>query len=326
MNKPRILVLEGLSGAAQCVRAAGGYAVTAYPRSLGEVSTLVESGQIDGLLLTGGGDVNPRLYNRKPHRKVYGVSEARDKVEIYALLMAAKHDWPVLGICRGSQLINVHAGGNLIQHIGGHYGEHMVLTMPGTTLHNVVGPDMMVTSLHHQAVRKVAPGYSVAARALDGTIEAVASDDGRVLGVQYHPEMDRRNPQARAIFRWLVSESAARRTRGAPVGDWDWSYDDLTYALTNDAWVTADSAPKKTSRKRPNGRRPGPVTKRWFCSQCDISTFDNWEDYTGHMDMLHPTSTLTTPRVRAARDALTAERKTARETLPALYADDYEII
>lgn len=246
VTKPRILVLEGLSRSASCVRAAGGSAVSVRPTDAAKVDEILESKQLDGLLLTGGGDVSPRLYGRKPHKKVYGVDELRDACEQYALAACRDFGLPVLGICRGHQMINVEAGGKLIQHIGGHYGRHPVRPDLSSKLHKAVGylKKYEVTSYHHQAVREVAPGFRVAARALDGTIESIESDDGRVIGVQYHPEMDRFAAASRSIFRWLVEEACARSTRVEKIAP-----STAVVPFDDDGWDW-DSLPKYSTRRR----------------------------------------------------------------------------
>ena len=216
--RPRILVLEAGSSAANAVRRAGGEAVTVAPSAADKVAAALARPDVHGLLLTGGGDVNPRLYRRRPRPEVYGVSETRDAVEVAALAHARAAGWPVFGICRGMQIQNVEAGGNMHQHIGGHSGvAHTVEAVEGTTYARAVEGHRgyLVTSLHHQEVGKIGRGYRVAARADDGTVEAIASVDGRCMGVQFHPEMDQGEGYARDLIRWLVVEAATRA--GLPV-------------------------------------------------------------------------------------------------------------
>ncbi len=209
--RPSILVLEGLSGCKACVIRAGGIPLEIDPWNWEEVSQAFEQTSIHGMLLTGGGDVNPRLYHRKPHAKVYGVSELRDWAEQLALDLAAKAGIPVMGICRGSQILNVWGGGTLWQHIGGHYGTFPIAPLEDTHLYKTLEGDAhIVKHLHHQAIKKVAPGYRVAAVSRDRHVEAIESEDGRCLGVQFHPEILTREKHSSQLFRWLVCEAASR--------------------------------------------------------------------------------------------------------------------
>lgn len=211
-RKPRILVMEGLSGAATCVKRAGGEPITVNPRVIDDVDEAL-AGKFDGLLLTGGGDVDPRLYGEKPHKRVYGVSETRDYTEWMALDRAAELGVPVMGICRGHQLMTVHNGGALRQHLEGHRGmDHLVYGESGSRFRRIIGGERgKFVSLHHQVVKRTGNGWRVAARDRTGIIEAVESKDGRCLGVQFHPEMDYHgNECSKRLFDWLVTASAKR--------------------------------------------------------------------------------------------------------------------
>jgi gamma-glutamyl-gamma-aminobutyrate hydrolase PuuD len=146
-------------------------------------------------MITGGGDVNPEIYGQPEHRSVYGVSTSRDLRELALLGAARDLGMPVMGICRGLQIINVEAGGSLVQNVPDVVGhdDHAwsmmpVRTVPGSQVHRTLGERPIMLHLHHQAVRKVAKGFTVTARHIDGTIEAIESVDGRVVGVQFHPE------------------------------------------------------------------------------------------------------------------------------------------
>lgn len=273
-SKPVILVMEGLSGSGQCVTSAGGIPRRCSPTGLDAAFEILDKRDFDGLLLTGGGDVNPHLYNRKPHAKVYGVSDERDYTEMYALEVARDMGIPVLGICRGSQIMTVEAGGDLRQHIGGHYGSHPVLVDQGSALLRATGGIQrpIVRSLHHQEVRHVAPGWKISGYAPDGTAEAVETDDGRCLGVQFHPEMDQGQQYARNIFRWLIEESAARA--GMP-----------TPALP--APPKASKQKRKTAAARKaTGPRRLPASITWFCPFEGIR-FDRQEDQQDHLRWIH---------------------------------------
>lgn len=220
-TRPRILVLEGYSSSAtNAVRRQGADIVAISPTAVDAIerALFMDSG-FDGLLLTGGGDVDPREYGEKPSKKVYGVSEQRDYCELLALDFAKDAGIPVLGICRGSQLMAVHNGGKLRQHIEGHRSvRHLHFAEPGSLFRRVIrSQEARFQSLHHQVVKRTGPGWRVGARDKDGTIEAIESADGRCLGVQFHPELDTfHNEHSRRIFRWLVLESASRAGLAVP--------------------------------------------------------------------------------------------------------------
>ena len=162
-------------------------------------------GRIDGLLLPGGGDIDPRLYFQERHRMVKGVSRSRDALEIWLFQNALAADLPVFGICRGIQIMSVAMRGSLYQDIedrvprrtlphtrqvdGTDSRHHMRIT-EGSLLHQLTDEHAStVNSSHHQAVDAVGEGLVVTAHASDGTIEAIEHPDKRfMLGVQYHPE------------------------------------------------------------------------------------------------------------------------------------------
>jgi len=162
---------------------------------------------LDGLVLTGGGDVDPEAYGEEPWPETGGVDPVRDQSEVALLDAALRADLPVLAICRGCQVLNVHLGGSLHQHVPDvvgnldHrsaplvFGEVEVETVPGTKTAEVFGATTTVLCSHHQAIRRLGRGLEVTARASDGVIEAVELPTARfVLGVQWHPEegMDQR--------------------------------------------------------------------------------------------------------------------------------------
>jgi putative glutamine amidotransferase len=183
---------------------------------------------LDGLVLTGGMDVDPARYGEAPHPKVRHFDPARDAFEERALRFALERDLPVLAICRGHQLLNVAFGGGLLQHIesGEHVADlkavgqpsrwHAARIAPDTRLRAITGEDEIeVNSRHHQAVTQetLAPGLAVAATSPDGLIEAVESTSHRwVLGVQWHPERPEEHhpafaPRSRRLFEALVREA-----------------------------------------------------------------------------------------------------------------------
>jgi putative glutamine amidotransferase len=285
---PRILVLEGLSGAARCVRLSGADAIVVKPHDLAELDEALR-GPFHGLVLTGGGDIDPRLYGEKPHKHVYGVSELRDYAENEALDEARERGVPVLGICRGHQQMTVHNGGALRQHIAGHRGiDHIVFGESGSRFRRVIGHDTgFFVSLHHQVVRRTGDGWNVAARAKDGGIEAVESRDGRCLGVQFHPEMDYgTNEQSRRIFTWLVNEAASRagmiKPRRIRVNNAGSQVSRASAFLPPPHRVTQE--PYSMQPVRP--RQKAPVKVSWLCPKCGMR-FDKHEDREDHVFFLH---------------------------------------
>ncbi len=158
-------------------------------------------GGLDGLCLSGGIDLNPKLYGQAVHPEADEPNDARDALEMGLLKEALEKDVPVLAICRGMQLFNVAAGGTLNQHIGEHSVHqrydlekklpvHTVNVEPGSRLGEIVGAGAVaVNSRHHQAVENVGAGLTVSARAEDGVIEGIELPGKRfAVAVQWHPE------------------------------------------------------------------------------------------------------------------------------------------
>ena len=172
--------------------------------------------RLDGVVLSGGADIGTERYGHEPQTDLFPPEARRDDFELALLDRAVERSLPVLGICRGLQLINVHAGGTLNQDVPPHSRfdvapdteVHPVEFVEGSILHNLYGDTRKVNSLHHQTVRDLAPGLRVTGRA-DDTIEALESDDGCLVGVQWHPEMMRSRDND-PIFRWLVEAASAR--------------------------------------------------------------------------------------------------------------------
>ncbi|MGQ0551070.1 MAG: gamma-glutamyl-gamma-aminobutyrate hydrolase family protein [Armatimonadota bacterium] len=186
----------------------------------------------DGLLLSGGADVHPRYYGEtidESVRETLTIDDARDAMEMTLARAALDADLPTLCICRGIQLINVAAGGTLWQDLSlatvdpkEHFQEgrletwevaHNVAVDAGTRLADVIGDGPIgVNTYHHQAVKDPAPGFRVAARAGDGTVEAIESDRHHcVIGIQWHPErMVSHHPLQRRLFSRLVEAARAR--------------------------------------------------------------------------------------------------------------------
>ena len=179
------------------VAEAGGIPVVLPPVSSLE-SELVS--RLDGLVLAGGADLNPATYGESPHVETSGWRDDRDGGELALLGGALKQELPVLGICRGLQLMTVHAGGRLEQHVpdrvghDGHrpepgvYGQHSVALVEGSTAHRVLGSSVQVKSYHHQGVAD-AGSLTIVGHAEDGTIEAVeVPGHDFAVGVLWHPE------------------------------------------------------------------------------------------------------------------------------------------
>ena len=160
--------------------------------------------KIDGLLLPGGGDINPALFFEERHPAVYNVSRSRDALEIWLCQDALKADLPVFGICRGIQVMSVAMRGSLYQDVPDQIidplshsrdendkdSRHDIEIKPDSLLSQLVGKNTdEVNSAHHQAINEAGEGFVVTARSADGIIEAIEDRSKRfVLGVQYHPE------------------------------------------------------------------------------------------------------------------------------------------
>ncbi len=184
---------------AAAVEAAGGVPLLLPPVSLPAAAARVVS-RIDALVVSGGADVDPERYGAQPHERTSGWQPERDAWELALLDAADDVGLPVLGICRGMQLMAVHAGGTLDQHtpdLVGHethspggdaYGSVEVETESGSRLASLVGARVEVSCHHHQSVA-THPGFTAVARASDGTVEAMeAGGDRWSVAVQWHPE------------------------------------------------------------------------------------------------------------------------------------------
>ena len=211
---PAVLVPQAY---VESVERAGGRALVVPPSEEGADETL---DTLDGVIFSGGADVDPAVYGSEPHAETDTPQRHRDAGELALLQAALARDMPVLAICRGFQLLNVARGGDLIQHLPEEVGHdvhkqtpgvlavHPVEVKKGTRLAEIVGSQPTVTSHHHQAVGRTGDGLVEAAWAADGTLEAIEDPGMRfTLGVQWHPEAG----DDQALFDALVDE--ARRYR-----------------------------------------------------------------------------------------------------------------
>ena len=182
--------------------------------------------QIDGFIFPGGGDLDPGFYGQERLPECKAPIRKWDELEmnLFALLMT--RSLPMLGICRGCQVINVGFGGTLIQDLPSqkgvcHYQEnkndpyfHDVRITPGTRLRSCIGRDTLrVNSYHHQAVDKVAPGFRISAVAPDGTVEAIesAAPGQFIMGIQWHPEMILEDSASMEIFKAFMAAVVLRQ-------------------------------------------------------------------------------------------------------------------
>lgn len=207
------------SSYAAAVKAAGGVAVLIPP---GEPETsLVILQRIDGLIFSGGGDIDPAIYNGIKHPTVYNVDPERDRAEISLAQAALASDIPILGICRGLEVLAVATGGTLIPHLPDEYGEvvthrakqalsiqHAVDIIPDSQLAQIVGTTQVnVVSWHHQAVRTASSEWRVIGWATDGVIEALEHKHHPwAIALQWHPELSSSiDPLQHRIFEAFVA-------------------------------------------------------------------------------------------------------------------------
>lgn len=210
-NLPAALLPVGYP---RLVQRAGGVAVMLPPDDDPEAAARVVS-RLDGLVIAGGPDVEPVRYGADPHPRTGPPARERDAWELALIEAALASGTPLLGICRGMQLLNVALGGTLVQHLDGHtatvpgaFGSHTVKPVPGTLYGTLVPEESTVPAQHHQSVDRIGAGLTASAFAPDGTVEAVELDPPRwVLGVQWHPEM----AEDTRVVAALVAEAAGRR-------------------------------------------------------------------------------------------------------------------
>lgn len=205
---------------ADCVVAAGGVPILLPPATERVEHARAVVGRLDGLVICGGADVDPGRYGEAPHERTAGWRVDRDAWEAVLLAAAEEVALPVLGICRGMQLMAAEAGGaldqhtpDLVGHLGhgpapGEFGTTEITVRPGSRVADLVGEALQVPCHHHQSVREH-PGFDVVARATDGTIEAMEVPGERFcVAVQWHPEKS----TELALFTGLIA--AARHRAG----------------------------------------------------------------------------------------------------------------
>ena len=208
------------------VEQAGAVPLVLPPVEPGDVPTLLD--RLDGVLLSGGVDVDPSLYGQAPHPKLGRVNRRRDDFELALTREALRRDVPILAICRGQQVLNVATGGTLVQDIPStiegamrHGGKgprarraHRAEVAEGSRLRDILGRgSMSVNSIHHQSVDRPGEGLVVSARCPeDGVVEGVEMPARRfVVGVQWHPESFWNQPESfQGLFAALAEASSAR--------------------------------------------------------------------------------------------------------------------
>ena len=211
----------------QSILKAGGtpFIIPCYDDTDALINTLKH---VDGILLTGGADINPLFLGEEPIKELHGINPRRDRQELLLAKLAADRQIPILGICRGIQTMNAAFGGPLLQDIHvplegtrikhdqdleRSYASHTVSIEKDSLLHELFGTDAIaVNSFHHQAVKEPTPGFRICAYSSDGVIEAIESTEYKsMLGVQWHPEcfILRGDECMMPLFHWLVREASS---------------------------------------------------------------------------------------------------------------------
>ncbi|MBD2772285.1 gamma-glutamyl-gamma-aminobutyrate hydrolase family protein [Iningainema tapete] len=207
----------------EIIRRHGGLPILLPPDEPEECEAILQI--VDGLIFTGGGDLDPVTYNAKMHPTISGVNPQRDAFELKLAKLALSTDTPILGICRGIAVMNVATGGSLVTHIPDEFGsgvkhtgepsesvQHQVQIEPHSRLASILGAtDVTVVSLHHQAVRTVPPLWRIAAQAKDGVIEALEHKyHPWAFALQWHPELAADDIIQQRIFQALVEAARAK--------------------------------------------------------------------------------------------------------------------
>jgi putative glutamine amidotransferase len=197
---------------------AGGLPLLIPPAAPELAKRSIES--VDGLLLTGGGDISPARYGASFERETSDVDDERDRSELALVAAAIERGIPILGICRGAELVNVAFGGTLRQHLAGADGArhtqprrryetvHHVRLAPESLLAELVGSqELDVNSIHHQGIEMVGNNLDQAGRAEDGLVEVIENRERRLLAVQWHPECLPLERASKQLFSWLIEQS-----------------------------------------------------------------------------------------------------------------------
>jgi putative glutamine amidotransferase len=214
----------------KAIRRCNGLPVLLPPDEPEESAAILEV--VDGLIFSGGGDLNPATYNGSSHPAISGLDWNRDALELTLFKLGKNTDIPMLGICRGLAVMAVASGGNLVAHIPDEFGKlvahtgdssqsvkHLVQIEPQSRLASIMGATVVeVASMHHQAVHTVPQGWRIAARAWDGVIEALEYEHHPwVFGVQWHPELTIDDPHQQRIFQALVEAARVRKIRNQEI-------------------------------------------------------------------------------------------------------------
>lgn len=182
--------------------------------------------RLDGLILVGGNDVDPKHYGEEPRVKLGKLDPARDQSDMAYIEACNELYIPVLGVCRGMQLLNVAYGGSLYQDLSEIESwkiQHDQATPVSEPLHEIKveentilsqllkSENAMVNTVHHQAIKDLSPQFEVSARSSDGIVEAIESAEGpAMLGVQWHPELlFEKSEEQLAIFKWLTTSAVS---------------------------------------------------------------------------------------------------------------------
>jgi putative glutamine amidotransferase len=225
-TRHRVPLISQNASYVQCVIDAGGLPLPISP-TLTDAMLREVYESLDGLLLAGGVDVDPALYGEPPHARLGRQDPARDHIELELTRWALADRLPLFGICRGIQMLNVAAGGSLYQDIAEQVAgalehpngaaprdavTHTVRVTPGSRLHAILREAQVgVNSLHHQAVKQVAPGFTVSGESPDGVVEAMEGvDQPFCLAVQWHPEEMTTVPSMRALFHAFVAAAGRK--------------------------------------------------------------------------------------------------------------------
>ncbi len=186
---------------------------------------------LDGIIFTGGGDINPLFLKEEPVKELHSINHKRDRCEMIMAILAANRQIPILGICRGIQIMNAAFGGTLYQDINTQhtspcikhnqelsrsYPSHNVKIEKDSLLYSIFKTDVLpINSFHHQAVKDVASGFIPSARSADGIIEAIESSEFKsMIGVQWHPEcfILENDHSMMPLFEWLIKESSSYKS------------------------------------------------------------------------------------------------------------------